>query len=539
MSKQQRLFLVGGGAALAVLLVVVVTAFELNDGDAERDVAATTALTPAAEATEPAAEDPPAATEPETQASAPEEISAPAEAADAHAGSVLDHALDPWVGDLDGMLERGFLRILTAFNPIYFFFDGADQNGLAVEVGRAFEEQLLKSSGKKPGSFDVVMIPVPRDKLLPYLTEGRGDLVIANLTITPERQELVNFSDPTYPDVSELLVTGPGLGEVKSLDDLVDQAIHLRKSSSYYEHMLAVNESRKEAGKAEVPIVESDEILEDYDLLEMINADLLPAIIVDSHKAALWAQVFDDIVVHEDIAINSGGEIAWALRKDSPKLLEAVNAFVKEIKKGSLLGNILLKRYLGSTDWIDNVREGVAAERYEATADLIRKYAGDYDFDWLMIMAQGYQESKLDQSKRSHAGAIGIMQVLPSTAADPNVDIAGIEEAEPNVHAGVKYLRFLRDRYFETEEIAPLDQVLFSFAAYNAGPGNIIKARKKAEAMGLDPNQWFGQTEIAAAKTISREPVIYVRNIYKYFVAYDQISQLRKKRQDAMAPRKE
>ena len=126
------------------------------------------------------------------------------------------------------------------------------------------------------------------------------------------------------------------------------------------------------------------------------------------------------------------------------------------------------------------------------------------------------------------------MQVLPTTAADPNVGVENIDQAEPNVHAGVKYLRFLRDRYFDKQEIAPLDQVLFSFAAYNAGPANIAKARKKAVAMGLDPNTWFGQTEIAAAKTISREPVVYVRNIYKYYVAYDQISEIQKERQGAI-----
>ena len=363
----------------------------------------------------------------------------------------------------------------------------SDKKGLAVEISRAFEEHLLETSGKKAGSFNVVMIPVPRDKLLPYLVEGRGDLVVANLTITPERQEAVQFSNPTYPDVSELLITGPSAGEVKSLDDLAEQALHIRKSSSYYEHMAALNEERKAAGQPEIPIVDADEFLEDYDLLELVNAGLLPAVIVDSHKAALWAQVFDKIVVHEDFAINRGGEIAWALRKDSPKLLESVNGFVEEVKKGTLLGNILIKRYLGSTEWIDNVREGTAAERYEDTADIIKKYADDYAFDWLMIIAQGYQESKLDQSKRSDAGAVGIMQVLPSTAADPNVGIDGIDKPEPNVHAGVKYLRFLRDRYFDKEEIAPLDQVLFSFAAYNAGPANITKARKEGRGHGPRP----------------------------------------------------
>ncbi len=371
-----------------------------------------------------------------------------------------------------------------------------------------------------------MLIVVPRDELIPRLLAGQGDIAAANLTITPARQELVDFSDPTYPDVSELVVTGPGAPEITSLDDLHSSGVRVRRSSSYSEHLSALNEVRKKEGKAEIPVSYADEHLEDYDLLEMVNAGIVPAIIVDSHKAALWAQVFDDIKVHEDLAVHSGGNIAWAVRKGNPMLLAAINRFVKEIRKGTLLGNILRKRYFGSTKWIDNVLSGKARERYQETVDVIKRYAGDYDFDWMMIAAQGYQESKLDQSKKSHAGAVGIMQVLPSTAADPNVGIPDIDKAEQNVHAGVKYLRFLTKRYFSAAEIEPVDRVLSSFAAYNAGPGNIAKARKKATKMGFDPNRWFGHVEVAAAKTISREPVIYVRNIYKYYVAYRRLEEI-------------
>lgn len=439
---------------------------------------------------------------------------------------VLAHALEPWVGDLDGMVERGFIRVLTAYNPIFFTYDGVERKGLAVDVTHEFETYMEKRLKKKHAELNIVLIPVARDDLIPYLIEGRGDIAAANLTITPARQKQVAFSDPTYPDVAELVVTGPAAPAIKSLDDLATSAVQIRKSSSYFEHLSALNHQREGAGQAPIPVVEADELLEDYELLEMVNAGLIPAVIVDSHKAALWAQVFDKITVHEDLSVHSGGSIAWALRPDNPKLMDAVNAFVKEAKKGTLLGNILIKRYLQNPDWIDDVRSGDAAKRYEATVDLIKKYAGEYDFDWLMIVAQGYQESKLDQTKKSAAGAIGVMQVLPSTAADPNVGISGIEKTEPNIHAGVKYLRFLKERYFTMDEIDPLNRTLFAFAAYNAGPANIAKARKKAAEMGLDPNHWFGETEIAVSKVISREPVIYVRNIYKYYVAYKQMAQL-------------
>ncbi len=462
-----------------------------------------------------------------------------ASAGSAVADSVDEAALQefvaaPWTGDLEGMRERGFVRLLTTYNPLYFTYDGIEQRGIVVESARAFEDHLGQASNRKGGDLHVVLIPVARDELLPSLRAGRGDVVSANLTITPARQALVAFSDPMVPDVRELVVSGPAARGLGSLDDLSGTTLYVRESSSYYEHLAELNAVRERAGKTEIPVRKADERLEDYDLLEMVNAGLIPAVVVDGYKARLWAQVFDDIEVHEDIVTHSGGSLAWAVRNDSPELLAEVNAFVKVVRKGTMLGNILIKRYYGSTKWIDNIYSETGRERYRETIDLIQRYADLYEFDALMLTAQAYQESKLDQSTRSPAGAIGIMQVLRSTAADPNVDIPNIDEAEQNVHAGAKYLRFLRKRYFSSDEIAPLDRILFSFAAYNAGPRAIRRARQLAADMGFDRNVWFGNVEVAAARTISREPVVYVRNIYKYYIAYTQLEERRLAREAAL-----
>ncbi len=433
------------------------------------------------------------------------------------------------------MRDRGFVRLLTTYNPLYFTYDGIEQRGIVVESAREFEDQLNRAANDEERRLDVVLILVARDELLPSLRAGRGDVVVANLTITPARQALVAFSDPTYPDVQELVVTGPNARGLGTLDDLSGTTLHVRESSSYYEHLAGLNVARKRVGKAELQVRKADERLEDYDLLEMVNAGLIPAVVVDGYKARLWAQVFDDIEVHEDLVIHSGGALAWAVRDDAPELLKDVNAFVKVVRKGTLLGNVLIKRYYGSTKWIDNVYSERGREKYRETIDLIKRYADLYDLEWLMLTAQAYQESKLDQSKRSRAGAIGIMQLLPSTAADPNVNIPNIFEAEQNVHAGAKYLRFLRSRYFSSDAIEPVDRVLFSFAAYNAGPRNIGRARQRALAMGFDPNRWFGNVEVAAARTISREPVVYVRNIYKYYIAYKLLEERRLAREAALS----
>lgn len=431
--------------------------------------------------------------------------------------ALLARAIRPWTGDLDGMVERGMVRIATADNPIFFSYDGGREIGLVVETAREFEAFLRKKLGEP---VDVILMPFPRDWLLPAVNEGRADIAIANLTITEARSKLVAFSNPTNSGIDELVVTGPDLGPIDDFEDLLEAGLYLRPSSSYYGHVQDLNAARLRASRTPIPLIDADENLEDHDLLEMVNAGIVPAIVVDSHKAALWAQVFDDITVNDTVAVNQGGETGWALRRENDRLLAIVNEFVETIRQGTLLGNILVERYLGSADWIEDIRKDEVLEDYERISEVIETYAFEYDFDWLMILAQAYQESKLDHDRISPSGAVGIMQILPTTAADPNVLISDISQLENNVHAGVKYMRFLRDRYFSEPGIDLLDSILLSFAAYNAGPANIIDARQKAAGMGLDPDVWFANVETAAARTVSREPVTYVRNIYKYFIAY-------------------
>ena len=464
-------------------------------------------------------------------AAAPAEVAENAEVTEVD--EVLDHVSEPWTGDLDGITKRGFIRILTVHNPLFFTFDGGEQRGLAPDIAVEFEKYLNEQIGRLL-SPTVVLIPVARDELLPGLIAGRGDIAAGNLTITPERSKIVDFGSPIHPDISELVITGPAAAEVSSFDDLVAIGLHLRRSSSYFEHMTALNAERKKVGKKRIPVETVDEHLEDYDLLDLLNASLLPAIVVDSHKAKFWAQVFPNIKVHQDLAVHTGNQVAWAVRKDSPKLLETVTSFSKTIRKGTLLGNIILKRYMADAGWMNNALATDERKRYDETVELIKQYSAKYDFDWLMIAAQAYQESHFDQSKKSSAGALGIMQLLPTTAADPAVGIPDISSAEDNIHAGVKYLRWLRDTYFSDEEIDPLDRILFSFAAYNAGPGNTARARRRATQLGFDPNRWFGNVEIGMYRAVSGEPASYVRKIYKYYVTYRRLEHSREEREEAL-----
>ncbi len=417
-------------------------------------------------------------------------------------------------GDLEEMVTRGRVRALVTLSKTHYFLDGATQRG----------NQRL---GRKALPVRVVVIPVHRDELLPALERGLGDLAAANLTVTPERLERVDFAAPFADTVRELVVTGPSGPVLTTLDDLAGAEVHVRRSSSFWGSLEALNASFVGRGLEPVRIEPAEEFLETEDLLEMVNAGVLPATVADEHIARFWSSVLDNLRVNDGLPIREGGAIAWAVRKDAPRLTAIVSEFARTNQAGTLTANVLLARYLRDNAWVRNPLAGGDRRRFDTSVELFRTYGERYGFDYLMLTALAYQESQLDQSVRSHVGAIGVMQIKPDTAADPNVGITGIDTIENNIHAGTKYLAFLRERYFADPQIPRLDRHLLLFAAYNAGPARVAKLREEAAEGGLDPNRWFGNVEVVAARRIGRETVQYVANIAKYYVAYTRAAALR------------
>lgn len=426
-----------------------------------------------------------------------------------------------FTGDFDQMAEDRLVRVLMPYSKTFFFFDGAQPKGASYELVKQFEDYLNEKLKTKQLKMHVLVVPTERDKLLPYLVEGKGDLAVGNLTITEERLAEVAFSNPLATGISEILVSGSGEKTFNSIFDLSGKKVHVRKSSSYYQSMLRLNETLASLKKKPAIIAEADDNLEDEDLLEMLNADLIEYMVIDSHKGELWAQIFDNIKLHPDIKLRTEGKIAWAMRKNSPKLAKEVNEFIRDHKQGTLLGNVILNRYLKNASYITNSVYREDLQRFKIAVNFFEKYGQQYEFDHLMLAALAYQESRLDQNLKSPAGAVGVMQILPSTAKDKNVGIPDIHELDKNIHAGTKYLRFVIDNYFSKDpNLDELNQTLFAFASYNAGPAKVAKLRKEAEEMGLDPNKWFRNVEVVAAKRIGRETVQYVSNIFKYYVSY-------------------
>jgi membrane-bound lytic murein transglycosylase MltF len=441
-------------------------------------------------------------------------------------------------GDLDGMIERRFIRAGVPFNRTYYFVDRGTPRGLSYEYLTRFEEDLNKTLKTGNLKIHVVLLPMPRDQLLPMLNAGKLDMVVAQLTVTPERQKLVAFSNPTRSNVNEVVVTGPGAPAISSVEELSGQTVFLRKGSSYYDSVQALNARLVRQGKPPVAIEVASESLEDDDILEMVNAGLVPATVVDDYLADFWKKVFTDLTVHSTLTLRTGGNLAVAIRRDSPRLGQRINEFVAKNSLNSTIGQVLNQRYLVNTKYVTNATSQAERKKFLAMRDLFKKYGDQYSFDYLMMGALAYQESRLDHSVRSQVGAIGVMQVMPETGKAQKV--GDITQLEPNIHAGVKFMSVLRDQYFAKEPMDDLNKTLFTFAAYNAGPGRVRQLRREAEKRGLDPNLWFGNVERIASERIGRETVGYVSSIYKYYVAYHLLTgqmELRQKAKDATTPK--
>jgi membrane-bound lytic murein transglycosylase MltF len=254
---------------------------------------------------------------------------------------------------------------------------------------------------------------------------------------------------------------------------------------------------------------------------------------VDDYLAAFWSKVFTDLKTHPDIAVRSGGSLAVAFRKDNPKLREVVNTWLRKHGKGDSFRNVIERRYLESTKYAKNAAADAERQKLLAVVELFKKYGAEYHVDYLLMAAQGYQESTLDQNVKSPVGAIGVMQVMPPTGKQLNV--GDITQVDANIHAGVKYMRFMMDQYFKDDPMDNLNKGLMTFAAYNAGPGRLKQLRSETAKRGLDPNVWFGNVERVASERIGRETVTYVSNIYKYYVTYRLITDQRERREAAKA----
>ena len=494
MEKSLRLFAL-------LFFAAILAACNSNNGDAASTV---DTPSPAPEVT---------TTVPMEAADAPPEPEIPALPLNAHMAQAYQD-------DLPGLLEKNYIRVLTTLNRTNFFISEGHLVGYEYSLLKDYETYLNKKPRNNNLKIVLEFIPVARDELLPKLVDGYGDIAAAGLTVTDERKQKVDFTKPYLLNVKEIVVSNKRNVQLQNLNDLCGKKVYVRKSSSYYESLTQWNKKLTKEQKPPVNIIILSEELETESILEMVDSGAIDITVADSHIANVWSKVLKNLEIHENMVLRKGSKIAWMVRKNNPELKSSLNAFLKTHKKGTLLGNIYFNRYFEQIDKLKNPSELDEWKKVKQYKTVMQKYGEKYDVDWLLILAQAFQESGLDQSRKSNAGAVGIMQVLPSTAKDKKIGIENIEELDNNVHAGVKYLAFLRDRYFNSSEIRTRDQIRLALAAYNAGPAKIQRARNLAKKMGLDENQWFRNVELAVLRIVGQETVRYVSNINKYYVLY-------------------
>ena len=427
-----------------------------------------------------------------------------------------------WVGDFDKMLERRMIRVYAPFSRSLNFSDKGRERGIAVELVRDWERYLnikyAKELGKRP--LTIYVMPATRDKLLPGVEYGLADVAIGNLTVTEERLGQVDFvpGDEGRRTISEVIVTGPKSPELESIDDLAGKRVHVRKASSYFESLQALNERFKREDKPEIQLVLVPDSLEDEDMMQMLDAGLIQLMVVDDWKAHMWSLVLPKVKVRSDLVLRANAKTGWAIRKDTPKLQAEIADFFRNWAMKQGVADYRMSSYMKRVKELKDPTAGAEYKRFREILALFEKYGSRYNFDPLMLAAQGYQESQLNQNARSAVGAIGVMQLMPATGAQ--MKVGDIRVTEANIHAAAKYMDQLMTRYFGGAELSEGNRTLFAFASYNCGPGNVAKARREADRRNLDPNKWFNNVEIVIAQRIGTETTTYVRNIYKYYIAY-------------------
>ena len=424
------------------------------------------------------------------------------------------------VGDLDAMVKRREIRVLVVPSRSGFFYDQGQPQGIYYEAFNEFQRFVNEKYKTGNLRINVTYLPVGLQQLEQALMQGTGDVIGFPLIVTPERQQAALFTTPIDPNVKEVIVTGPTSSSVSTLQDLSGKEIYANPLTAYYQNLKYLSNSLQNAGKPPILVRPADPNLTDEDLLEMVNAGLIPATATIAIRGDFWAKVLPHLTVHSNMVIKEEGQLAWATRLDSPELRDLLNEFIKGRAIGTSFGNTLVRRYLENTKWVKDSTSPEEMKKFESYVRYFQQYADQYNFDYLMLVAQGYEESGLDQNRKNPSGAVGIMQVIPKYAAASPISIPDVEVAQYNIEAGAKMLRNIADTYFNDPQLDAMNKTLMVFASYNAGPTRIARLRKQAATDGLDANKWFGNVELVVARDIGQETVEYVSNIYKYYVAY-------------------
>ncbi len=435
--------------------------------------------------------------------------------------STLSFAQATWLGTYSEMIERGEIRIAVPYDRTIYVNDKGVPRGMSIEVSKGLRKWLTEkyASQLKGKTFEVRLVPTTSTQLLSALTSGQADLVIGDFGVYGKIPNAKDFIvNHATRQEREVLVTGPNSPLIRQLTDLSGQTIYGSRNTNFHTTLSTVNKELRQDNKPPINLISPLGDLDDEDLLEMLHSGLIPYVIISDWKYKLWQPIYTGLLMHEDLSAKDSGWIGWAVRSSnadfnndltafylSDSFLQSLTAFRQEDYKQHLKG---LKDPIDKTSWF----------RFELMRPLFERYGSEYQLNPLFIAALGFQETLLNQSAVSQVGAIGVMQLMPATGS--SLGVGDIHLLEPNIHAGADYMNQLINKYFPNAQFEGNNRSLFAVASYNIGPNNVAKARDQAQKQGFDPNRWFGNVEFTAAEHMGYEPMIYVRNVYKYYISY-------------------
>ncbi len=418
--------------------------------------------------------------------------------------------------DLPEIKERKVLRVLTRNNPANYFLWRGELIG--------FEYELVQEFAKQQGLQVEMIVPPTWGDLLKWLEQGRGDFVAASMTITEDRKAQGFWFSKPYNYVNEMVVARTNEA-IKSKEELAGRTVVVSRTTSYWQTLRRLQDT------ARIPftLLAAPEDLTTSQIIGKVATGEYDLTVADSHLLDLELTWRDD--VKGAFALGQPVAHGWAVYSGKPKLLDALDAFVDKTYRGTFY-NILHKKYFKNVRRARHHVERRAARSGQLSPydQHVREYAEHYGFDWRLIAAQMYQESRFDPKARSWAGAQGLLQVMPRTANA--LGLTNLQDPAVGIHAGVKYLAWLRENF--TGDIERTEQTWFTLAAYNAGYGHVLDARRLATELKLDPDRWFDNVEqamllLAKPKYYKRarhgyvrggQPVIYVREIRQRYAAY-------------------
>ncbi len=408
---------------------------------------------------------------------------------------------------------------------------------------KGFEFELLKIFAQEHRLKLRIKIIHNPNAILDSLLEGKGDLVAANLSISEKRKMKVNFTAPLFqtrqilvqriPD-SRKEITADQLDAslVRDPIQLEGKNVMVRKSSSYYDRLVNF---RSETG-IDFSIQESPDYLVTENLIEMVAEKKINYTVCDENKANLICPSFDNIDCKTQVSFSQN--IGWAVRKESKMLLDSLNVWI-ESKKGGKDYNLIFDDYFKSSSKTrKEVRkdfEEIISGQISEYDEIIKKHASRIGWDWKLLAAQIYQESKFNPGNKSWAGAIGLLQLMPKTALNNGVEKSELTDPEKNLEAGTAHIEWLQRQW--TSVVKDSAEVIkFTLASYNAGYGHVSDARRMAKKNGMNPDKWddsveqmmllkmkpqyYNQPEVKYGYCRGTEPVNYVKDILENFDYY-------------------